>query len=368
MFAVRKSCNNNGFTLVEMAIVLVIIGFLIGVGIAMIGPLTTMSKVRETRDITTAAADSISSWAAGNNRIPPFAPTAPDTARFSQIVQKSQDSWSGPLIYAYDGNLAPTGAAAATKDTICGRRSTLITLTNTATGSTVSNIAYIIVSQAENATTDTSIAGVPLTSGPITAATTITTNSDIDILRWVTLDELRSKIGCQGPQLKIVNNELPPGNNLTPYTASIYAEGGVPYLASGKYSWCIQNITGTVPTNITYKDTSGTTNIPFSTNCKGGLIESGWTRSDSIIVATTPTVVIGDDSKYYTCILSHTATAINRPISGTSWSTYWIQTGNSGPLWISGTSYTTPPSTNYFTVFVRDTSDTSTPPSTSCHR
>ncbi len=311
MFAVRKSCNNNGFTLVEMAIVLVIIGFLIGVGIAMIGPLTTMSKVRETRDITTAAADSISSWAAGNNRIPPFAPTAPDTARFSQIVQKSEDSWSGPLIYAYDGNLAPTGAAAATKDTICGRRSTLITLTNTATGSTVSNIAYIIVSQAENATTDTSIAGVPLTSGPITAATTITTNSDIDILRWVTLDELRSKTGCQGAQLKIVNNELPYGSVLNAYSVTIIADGGFPFsIVPPTYKWCVSSL----PTGFT--QTGGVVN----TNCIA-LGESSWAAASANLTISFPASATTTGSYQLTVVVrdNNDATGPNDNITSKSY-------------------------------------------------
>jgi hypothetical protein len=48
-----------------------------------------------------------------------------------------------------------------------------------------------------------------------------------DIVKWVTLDELRVKMACPGAQLRIITTELPFAYQNRPYSATIYAEGGV---------------------------------------------------------------------------------------------------------------------------------------------
>lgn len=54
----------------------------------------------------------------------------------------------------------------------------------------------------------------------------------------------------------------------------------------------------------------------------------------------TTSVVIGTDSNSYSCILGHTASSENQPITGASWPLYW-QKGTSTPAaWASGTAYT----------------------------
>ncbi len=79
-------------------------------------------------------------------------------------------------------------------------------------------------------------------SGNVSAAATINIDpNNSDIVRWVTLDELRSKVGCQGAPLKIVNNELPFGSAAAAYAnVTINADGGVQFAAPDRYRWCIQ--------------------------------------------------------------------------------------------------------------------------------
>jgi len=73
-----------------------------------------------------------------------------------------------------------------------------------------------------------------------------------------------------------------------------------------------------------------------------------------------------DTTNVYACILSHTAAAAdNRPTSGINWSQYWKLIGTTESLtatatWVPNTLYAPPPSTNNFTVYVRDTNDTAT--------
>jgi len=56
--------RQKGLTLVEVAIVLVILGLLIGLGASLIGPLTKRAKITETRDIVNAAVESVIGFAA----------------------------------------------------------------------------------------------------------------------------------------------------------------------------------------------------------------------------------------------------------------------------------------------------------------
>ncbi len=258
--------NNNGFSLVELSIVLVIIGMLISLGMNMIGPLTAIVKVRETRDMMDADLQAITSWAASRNTIP----NADDTG-FKTVAKSPLDAWGRNLIYLYDPNLY---SASSTKDTICGRSSTPLTLETTDNGTittTVSNVAFAILSDADNATLKSTLNGTNITTSG--AATTGSTPATISVkgpsgylVRWVTLDELRSKIGCQGAALKIVNNELPYGNYSTSYSATIVADGGS---GSANYQWRIKSSkfpNGIIPTfaNISTTDWITTSSLNLS--------------------------------------------------------------------------------------------------------
>lgn len=348
-----NATRSQGFTLVELAISLVVIGLLIALGMSMIGPLTVAIKVRQSRDNLGAAVEAINSWASGNNRLPD---NAGGTTDVKNVVRTPTDAWNHTFIYLYDTNLY---SASPTKDTICGRRSTSITLTDLNTGASIPNVAYLILSQGDDAVTDTTSGGVAVTTTAISSATTVAANTTSDLVRWVTLDELRSKVGCQGAQLKVANNELPYAYNQTTYTATIYADGGVPFSSGGRYRWCLQNSAGAVPANMTFKNTAGTSNIPFNTDC-ASLLESSWIQSDSILISGLPTVnVTGTDGKIYTAIQSHTAAAANQPITGANYATYWqlASGGAVGSTWAAGMYYTT--MSQSLSVFVRDNNDSS---------
>ena len=51
------------------------------------------------------------------------------------------------------------------------------------------------------------------------------------------------------------------------------------------------------------------------------------------------TKVIGTDGLIYTCILDHTSSAANKPITGVNYATYWELKGTSGSVWVTGTAY-----------------------------
>jgi prepilin-type N-terminal cleavage/methylation domain-containing protein len=351
--------NKRGFTLVEMALVLVVIGIVIGIGAGMIGPLMSLSKTRETKEFLGSTVESVNSWAASSNSLP-------NTAGFASVAKSPNDAWGRNFIYLFDNSLY---AAAPTKDTICGRKTTPLSIVNNGVSPavTITNIAFAIISQGEDALTQTTLNGTlngaainGVITGSGTATGTITLDANVsDIVRWVTLDELRTKVGCQGAQLRITTNELPFGYNNTAYSANVYADGGVPFSSGGKYSWCIQTSLGDIatPATITFKNTGGA-NIPFKTSCSSAVA----VQSDNLVIGGTPVIpaVTGTDSKVYSCSQGHVAAAVNRPISGANYAQYWqlAASGITGVTWVSGTAYY-PATSNNITVYSYDSAGNS---------
>ena len=111
-----------------------------------------------------------------------------------------------------------------------------------------------------------------------------------DILEWVTLNELRTKLECRGPPMTILNNEMPSGDTGSAYSAVIYVDGGVPFTAGGgEYNWCIQTESGGAPSNLNFRNHNDTASINFHDDC-ANLTESDplWVQSDYVVVSGTP--------------------------------------------------------------------------------
>lgn len=285
-----KMRQSKGFTLIEIAITLVIIGLLIGLGASLIGPLTKRAKITETKDTLNAAVESVIGFAAKNNKLPTH-------AEFPQVVRNPNDAWTKPLVYFVDSSLTtlPNNPA----EGICGRGTNLIVCTDANCNNQIHDVAFIVVSGGPNYNVQTG------PSTPYPAGNTHyykvypqdTPNVDDyppqdtpdpndftrqeeydDIVKWVTLNELRIKVGCQGAQLKILNNELPYGYVGSTYNATIYAEGGVPF-QSGRYGWCIQGLPSWL--------SSDPPDISYS-NCSS-LPEASWVQADKLEIYGTPT-------------------------------------------------------------------------------
>ncbi len=271
----------KGFTLVELAISLVVIGLLIGLGVTLVGPLATATKVRESKENLDGAVESLNSWAAGNNSLP-------NGAGFPAVVKSPQDAWGHNFVYLYDATLF---SATPSNDTLCGRKTTSLTLQTTNPPATIANVAYVMLSPGDDSTIQTTLAttatvpaipptlnGTPVTSGsaiPLNTlasatGTVVLDTNNSDIVRWVTLDELRTKVGCEGAQMRIVNNELPYGYVSSKYVAKLLLNGGVT-----DYKWCVSGLPpGLVAVALPGGATMGSCTVPA--NCAGLTSDSNW--------------------------------------------------------------------------------------------
>lgn len=288
--------SQRGFTLIELAMVLVVIGIVIALGAGLIGPLTKRAKYTETKEIVNAAVESVISYAAANNRIPTI-------TEFPNVVRTPRDAWTKDLYYIPDANLDDLLAGG-----VCGRKTTGITVRECTNATCTSykdipNVAFVVISGSENYNIQTNTIGGIVTvyeagtpnidnctdANDCPTAATEGQDPDIqeeydDIVKWVTLDELRIKAGCVGAQLKILNNELPYGFQNNPYTATIYADGGVPFPSGGYYKWCLK---GALPSGIS----NPTPGCPTTNSCASLANDetTGWTQNNSLEISGTPT-------------------------------------------------------------------------------
>lgn len=254
--------DKKGFTIIEVAIVMVIIGLLVGFGATLVGPLTERSKRMATTEIIMGATESIVGFASAEQRLPAWGDNTVDTTldEFCEIVTKRRDSATKPLYYFLDSRLT-------TPASLCGRKTTNLTVCrDSACTDRIPNIAFAVVSGAMDYNPQTGIVTAGCPAGqtcigvyePGTAGIDNCTNGTNcpnydgavarlnraeaydDIVEYVTLGELRTKSGCQGAPLKILNNDLPSGSMSSPYSATIFAEGGIPFASGGKYKWCVE--------------------------------------------------------------------------------------------------------------------------------
>lgn len=260
----------SGFSLVELSVVMVVIGILMKMGLGLIGPMMTRTKTVQAKQVVDAAFDSVVGFVVRYERLPDLVGTA--TTGFDVIVPQANDPFNQPLVYAVDNSFL-TVAALAVAVGAGGASSSLCDETVASTGfdieicntdtcgvtetTTITDIAFMIWSEGADsnpqlrfnngaipASGDVSGVTSPQVQVPRPGDTTLVATGFPfdDIVRWITLDELKIKAGCGqgiGDPLRIVNTSLPSGSESTSYSATITAAGGIQTVA-GNYRWCYE--------------------------------------------------------------------------------------------------------------------------------
>jgi prepilin-type N-terminal cleavage/methylation domain-containing protein len=120
--------RGNGFTLIELAIVLVIIGLLVGMGAGLMGPLTKRVKLNESRDTIKEVYHAITGYTAANKMLP---------ADLTVLSTKTKDAYGKDVLYY------PAGAITAAD--LCTTQGTYLTVNDN--GTNKNNVAFIVFSQ-----------------------------------------------------------------------------------------------------------------------------------------------------------------------------------------------------------------------------
>jgi hypothetical protein len=243
-----------------------------------------------------AAYDAVVGFATSNRRLP-------NVSEFTALAKGATDVYGNNLVYLYDTNMA-----SATPD-ICGYQRALLSVNNCAADTscaapvTTANVPFailssgVILANSANKISQTYTSGA---SAAIASAATLKTynlktsvgdyatptvaplQEYDDVVKFADLTRFRTDMGCRTNQMRITNNELPKGKTGLAYSATVFAEGGIPYTAGGNYKWCIQ---GTLPAGLTF------TPSIVNGNCTT-LVEESWSAQySSLAIAGTPTVV-----------------------------------------------------------------------------
>jgi len=318
----HRDRNNNahGFSLVEMAIILVVIGLMTGLGAGMIGPMMKRMWNNETKDTLAAAAEGAISHATMHKRIPAL-------AEIPSVARTMNDAWRKGIAYIPDSPL--------TTPDICGRKSTGLSVLQCGSDpacsapGVVQNAAFVLASGGENTNIQIgtgAFAGCPAGKTCIRVWNQGTPNLDgypsdmsrsesfDDLVTWITLDELRIKAGCDGPPLRIVNREIPSGSEGSGYTAQLIADGGVPFASGGSFRWCVQ---GAMP--------AGLSLIPSATsaNCQNaGEATAAWGQADSLVISGTPSA--GANGSYAISIFARDNNDPSSANDNMAWRTFVI--------------------------------------------
>jgi len=213
--------KKSAFTLVELSIVLVIIGLLVGGSFKVFKMMRNRAETTRAQDDVKVAKEAIIGNAIINSK------TLPDGAFFQQNLSPVKTN-QHPLLYVYDDNL--------TQKNICAFLATDLSVVTPT--QTVDNVAFVVASEGPNHNMQTAMQddGDGTFSIQIykyetkvddnTSPVNIVDYYD-DVVEWVTLAQLQSRLECQREPLHFLNNSLPSTTVDESYSATLYVENNI---------------------------------------------------------------------------------------------------------------------------------------------
>jgi prepilin-type N-terminal cleavage/methylation domain-containing protein len=213
----------KGFTLVELAIVLIIIGVMTAGGIIGVNSAINSSRFNSTKNQIEGVLKSIAEYSATGQRIPS------DDIEIQTFLSPFTDNFGNNIIYIPASELINTGS-------ICNTENTSLTVrqcndANCLTSSNYNDIAFFVSSRSINGASEINIGAndIDLFDNSI--------NPDYDdITGFLTLSSLKAFAGCEGSTIQIIEDKLPTAYILSEYDTRIHVKGGTP-----PYYWCMES-------------------------------------------------------------------------------------------------------------------------------
>ena len=229
--------QRKAFTIIELAMVLIIVGLLIGGGASLFSVTMERQRVTQTKQDMEANIESVIGYAATYGYLP-------NQDNFDKTARAKKDKWQRKFYYIPAPNLVDLDYD------ICYVNESDLNITDKDDNVKVEDVAFVIISSGPNYNMQTAMEDNEVKIHDQNETNIDDNSTDAggyekmdydDIAKWVTFNELRSKIGCSGDRLKILNESLPNGKEGVAYDATIYVEGGVGYDSGGKYKWEVTN-------------------------------------------------------------------------------------------------------------------------------
>lgn len=212
--------KKKAFTLIELSIVLIVIGLLVGGSFKIMKMMREKAKIVEAKEQVLVAKKAVIGFAMQNYYLP-------NSSEFNQELSPIQNSFH-PLLYAADYNL--------TQYDICAFISTSLKIVDNGTTPVreISDIAFVVVHEGANYNMQTALNGsnevhIYAADAKVDGDTNlvnIVENYD-DIVSWMTLKQLQESVGCVNLPFRFINDKLPNAQESINYNASLHVENNV---------------------------------------------------------------------------------------------------------------------------------------------
>lgn len=193
----------KGFTLIELAIVLIIIGLLTGGSFQLLQVMEEKARDTQAKQTLEAAKEAVIAFAIQNNRLP-------NASEFTGLGLVG--AGNTPIYYNSDAVLQAN---------LCDRTTTVLNVTDP-NGVNTPNIAFVLAVAGENMLGQTTRVGDNITFPQWN--TVVGGRGYDDFHTHVSLNEIQSRVECQAPT--IINPTLHNGTVGTPYTVQFVGNGG----------------------------------------------------------------------------------------------------------------------------------------------
>ena len=213
--------NKKGFTLIGIAIIMIILGILLTLSISIMGVSVKKTKCAKSRKIVNEAKKTIVGFTIENMRLP-------TKAEFSKITRDT-DAWIKPLMYIpddatikYDGSNSRADLTGTDTNICCGPTPIDLAVEDKTKGN-FTDVAFVVLSTGENGKQDTTFSNKNM-GGTNYYVATIEKPGEAydDIVEYMTLTDLRARTGSY--PLYSVKNSVSVGGWGCPN--SVYVEGG----------------------------------------------------------------------------------------------------------------------------------------------
>lgn len=231
--------RKNGFSLVEMSIVLIIFGMVMAAASSILTLFVNKGGAERTRKMIEADKNALFSIAASDG----FYGT--ESTVLTQLTYP-QDAYGVDMTLIIDKSLQiDAGLSTLTYSPICGTNITDLQVRlcpdadcdGTPAYTTVTDVAFVLASGSTNKTVQTAKSSDVSGDYDYVNVYPQGTNGIAgkqydDIVDWVTLPELRAKAGCDPERLRLTNVAMPILQEGATYEYRVFIEGGIPFVST----------------------------------------------------------------------------------------------------------------------------------------
>ena len=227
--------EKKGFSLIEMAFVLIIVSIILGMGTGLYVTFVKWNKKKTTSETLKKLSTNVIGCLSSNDEgFDTFPVTGTKDAYLQNVVFIGSEKLKKDFLSSHNA-------------TVCDVKNSELSFKDEYANSTINNVAFVLFSKGEDYQSDTYCNSTKVENNTFCSGV-VKGNSSKDLYAVVTLDEVKNHIGCLDNPIRFFPLYLPVGVVGESYSASITASGGIK-----PYNWCYS---GKLPNGISISPNS----------------------------------------------------------------------------------------------------------------